>query len=243
MTPIKSTMLAMLVTTFSSGCIFLPPNHITIISPKPTAAGRQLVRFTRGIHIPSNDGSIALLVSPSAALLFDVQGKHNRFELMLQDGPQFTLYSRIGQRSAPLTNMTKASPAGIDLERTNAQLRGYIDVFLSRSNNDPYDPKFEHYPRTVRVVGYLMVPSPDSTTVTEFIADSLFPEPEPQKLHTPATLPTTRPITNLQAELDGRPWILEPGSSLEKIANQLPRLAHVDMKTLVPTYFTAPLPR
>lgn len=217
-----------LVLPLTGGCALLPPNNLRLIKTDPVGQSPGLVHFTRGTHVRRSGQEAILLASSSAALLFDVKGRQNRFELMLQEGPQHILYERIGQRRQPLVNAADAAPPGIHLHREGRELRGHVDVFVCRGDEDPYDPHFEHYPRALRVVGYLVVPSPatdDAETVA--LAGQLLAGRSSAK---PVTQPDA-PLADPRMSLDK----LKPGPALEQADQRLRRLPIIDVKMLVPS--------
>ncbi|HSW45479.1 MAG TPA: hypothetical protein VLM89_07905 [Phycisphaerae bacterium] len=184
------------------GCATSPANEMRF-----SVAGRPMERwpisaFTRGACVDRGGEAVVLLTLPRATLLFDTAGTRNRFQLMLQDGPQYTVYDRVGTLDAPVAALEGYKPEGLGLRRVKGCLHGRVDVFVERGDSDPYDPRFERLPRAFRVSGTVDVPIVSDDTLEGGALTEL--------------LLAHKPTAGL--------YPLRPGSALEHAAQLLPRL-------------------
>lgn len=209
--------LAALCLAAAAGCASVPANQVQLLADGQPIVDWPTAVFTRGAWVERSAESAVLLVSPSAGLLFDAAGPHNSFCLILQDGPQYAIYERLGMLDRPLAALVKYRPAGVALERIGDRIRGSIDVFVERSDCDPYDARFEHLPRAFRVCGCIDVPIvPADTLEGGPLAAMMLPSAEAIG---GSKVVSSGPAAGL--------YPLRPGPALEQAAQLLPKLNDV----------------
>jgi len=210
--------LAGLCLAASAGCASMPANQVQLLADGQPIVDWPTTVFTRGAWVERSAEAAVLLGSPSAGLLFDAAGSSNRFCLMLQDGPQYAIYERVGMLDRPLAALVKYRPTGVTLERIGDRIRGSIDVFVERSDRDPYDARFEHLPRAFRVRGCIDVPIvPADTLEGGPLAAMMLPPVD--------AIGGSKAISS---DLAAGLYPFRPGPALEQAAQLLPKLN--DMK-------------
>ena len=121
-----------------SGCRFLPPNCLGVVTAERAGPHPQMLRCTRGVALKSADGErgVILLAGRDVVLLFDHRGATNRVHLLFCAEGNRALYERIGQRLEPLASSDDLGQAGVRAQPTGDEIRGSFDVFVARSERD-----------------------------------------------------------------------------------------------------------
>lgn len=211
----------MLCTALSlSGCEVIPPNNFRLITAEPAGRHPTLLHFNNGTFLQQQAGGVAMLAGQSAVALFDYQGTANRFDLLLIRGNERALYERIGSYG-PLKNPSAdARPIGIQTAARGKQLRGTVDVFVTRSERRDPSTTFEHFPRAMRVVGYFILPTVSPTAGRHPLASLLQPNQTEDGTAYP-DLHTMQPMVGQ--------------NRLTTVLAGLPPLPLIDIEYLVPT--------
>ena len=103
-----------------------------------------------------------IIGSADAMLLADLAGPNNRCELLLRRQQDFVLYERIGQRPLAIADAQRiAAPVGVGAKASVEYVSARFDLFLQRSDRATDDPIDQHWPRSLRLRGALMLPRVD----------------------------------------------------------------------------------
>ena len=199
-----------------SGCRFLPPNYLGVVTAEQAGPHPQMLRFTQGVAVETGHGErgVILLASREVVLLFDHCGPANRVQLLFRVDGDRAFYERIGQRLEPLATADGLGQVGVRARRVGNEIRGSIDAFVTRTERDGLEvsARYEHYPRVIRLVGYFAVPAPHPhDPALDFALDPQLPG---------------RTVVSRLAAL---------GWSESSASGELPQLPIVDVKYLVPT--------